>query len=97
VTGTVVREPARRPNNARRIGVCAIAAVIIMATAALIEFGMGRVPICRCGYVKLWEGVVNSAENSQQLTDWYTFSHLIHGIAFYAVLWLVARRLPPEV
>jgi uncharacterized protein DUF2585 len=75
-----------------RIAVAAVLA--LMAVQALALHAMGRVWICTCGTIRLWAGDIWSPELSQQLFDWYTASHIVHGILFYGFLRLALPRTP---
>jgi hypothetical protein len=70
--------------------------ILIFAAAAAILLAMGRNPICTCGTVQLWVGERDSAKTSQMLADWYSLSHVVHGLLFYGIFWLLARRWPVE-
>ena len=68
--------------------------IAVLVLTAGVELWMGRSLLGPDGKFGLWDGNIWSSENSQRLADPYSFSHIVHGMLFYAVLWLVARKLP---
>jgi hypothetical protein len=92
------RSRAGRPADARPGSPIARFDVAILLALAAVEvatlLAMGREAVCRCGVVGLWSGDVWSNQNSQQLADPYSFTHLTHGVLFYWLLRLLAGRQP---
>lgn len=81
-----------RPARVRAL----IAAGLLVLLAAAVLWLMGRPPICTCGEIDWWVNEAQSGRTSQMLADWYSPSHVIHGILFYAALTLLFRKATIE-
>ncbi len=68
------------------------AGACIIALQAVVLLAMGLPLICACGSIDFWHGNPSGPETSQHLTDWYTYTHIIHGFGFYLLLWLIMPR-----
>jgi hypothetical protein len=68
-------------------------ALLILAVTAAWLLADGRQPWPSSGRVQLWYDDPWGPEGSQHILDWYSPSHLLHGVLFFGALWLVARRL----
>ncbi len=68
--------------------------ITILSLVALVEILSGRSILGPDGRFGWWDGNIWSSENSQRVADAYSFSHIIHGMLFYAFLWWVMRKLP---
>ena len=85
---------AEDPRSALSTLAYAGAGATILGLTAAIELAMGRGIWGVSGQPGIWSGDVNSPHNSQYMTDAYSFSHLTHGILFYGLTWLIARKMP---
>ncbi len=67
-------------------------ALLLVGIQILVLYLQGHIAICKCGEVKLWYGLLNSPGDSQHISDWYTFSHVIHGFIFYFLLRTLSKK-----
>jgi Protein of unknown function (DUF2585) len=67
----------------------AAAAVLLTLLTGGLERQMGRPLTYRNGPVRAWSGDISSDQNSQQVADPYTFTHITHGALFYGLTRLV--------
>jgi len=77
--------------------VCATAGAALIGLAGAAEFAIGRKRWGVSGEAGIWSGDIWSSHNSQYVTDPYTFSHITHGVLWYGLLALVAKKLPVRV
>jgi hypothetical protein len=87
------RRISSQPTTRTTVSDVAIAAAIVLV-GMLLEQQMGRTPFYKNGPVRLWSGDITSDQNSQQISDPYTFTHIIHGAAFYGLTRLIPATRP---
>ncbi len=69
-----------------------LAAILVLTMIQLRV--QGRVWWCACGQWNLWAGDIWSAHNSQHFLDPYSFTHVLHGMAFCGLIFLLRPRMP---
>jgi hypothetical protein len=83
-----------RPAALNRVWAYAAGAALLVALQIAVLHGFGQPFIAASGHILLWVGDPFSPNTSQQLSDWYSFSHFIHGLIFFSLLRWLAPRLP---
>lgn len=84
-------QPGRR-HMQRTFILCILAVAGIVAVQAIVLGLLGQPAICECGYIALWYPDASGPQTSQHISDWYSFSHLLHGLIFYFLFRLAAPR-----
>ena len=66
--------------------------MVLLLMAVLLR-AQGRLFLCACGHFEIWTSETCSSNNSQQLSDPYSLTHVLHGFLFFYLIALVFRRL----
>jgi hypothetical protein len=80
------------PSQWKQYRVIFVTVVSVVVLTGGFELMMGRSPLGPDGKFGLWEGSIWSGECSQRLADPYSFSHVGHGILFFALFWAIAPK-----
>jgi len=67
-------------------------ALLIVLQVVVLQW-QGRIWWCACHGWAVWVGDTWSSHNSQHVLDPYTFSHILHGVIFCGLIWLVMRKI----
>lgn len=70
-----------------------LAAGVIVILMVVLLRAQGRLFRCACGQFEIWTSDTCSANNSQQLFDPYSFTHVLHGVLFFWLIALLFRRM----
>ncbi len=76
----------------RRAWQIAAAGLVVLLMIVLLRV-QGRLFLCACGQFEIWTSDTCSANNSQQLLDPYSFTHVLHGFLFFWLIALLFKRL----
>ena len=76
--------------------IAALTAALILAVTAIL-LSMGRSLWCRCGLLTLWSGDVYSEHTSQHVLDWYSTTHIVHGLLLYGIAAILLRSTPVSI
>ena len=70
-----------------------VAAGVIVLLMIVLLRAQGRLFLCACGQFEIWTSDTCSSDNSQQLFDPYSFTHVLHGVLFFWLIALAFRRM----
>jgi hypothetical protein len=71
-----------------------VVTALVVAGSVILLRTEGRLWWCACGSPVLWVTEAWGPHTSQHLFDPYSFSHIVHGLIFGGLAWLVARKRP---